>query len=218
MLRRSHLFAGLGEADLADILSLAQPLSFEPGGHIFGEGDTARGFYVVAGGTVKVYKLSPGGREQVIHHLGSGEAFGEVALFAGSTFPASAAALSAARVLFFPKEAFLAQVAARPALALNMIATLALRLRGFAALVEALALQDVAARVAAYLDELSRAQGALSVTLPVTKAELAASLGMAQETLSRALRRLKEAGVVAVSGRRLTILEPARLKEFLNPA
>jgi CRP/FNR family transcriptional regulator len=217
-LRQALLFAGLGEEELGQLCALAVPVSVEAGGHIFAEGDEARGFYLVESGAVKVYKLSASGREQVIHHLGRGEAFGEVALFAGRAYPASAMALSPARLLFFPKQSFLAAIAAQPALALNMIGTLALRLRGFAALVEALALKDASARLATYLLELWREQAAPELTLPMTKGELAARLGTAQETLSRALRRLKEAGLVRVSGRRITLLDPERLAEAADSA
>jgi CRP/FNR family transcriptional regulator len=213
-LRSTLLFAGLSEGDLAALARLAARVPVPAGGHIFSEGGEARGFYVVESGTVKVYKLSAGGREQVLHHVGRGEAFGEVALFAGRTYPASATALGPARILFFPKKAFLELVSAKPSLALNMIATLAMRLRGFARLVEALSLKDAGSRLAAYLLELSRKQASLSVSLPVTKAELAARLGTAQETLSRSLRRLREAGLLKVAGRSITILEPERLEEI----
>jgi len=212
------LFAGLSEADLAELARLAVPKSYSAGSPIFAEGEEGRGFYVVESGAVKVFKLSASGREQVIHHLGPGEAFAEVALFAGRTYPASATALTPARCLFFPKEAFLAAIAAKPALALNMITTLALRLRGFAQLVETLTLKDAASRLAAYLLGLCREQGGRQLSLPATKGELAAQLGIAQETLSRTLRRLKDDGLIQVSGRRITILEPARLEEVAESA
>ncbi len=99
-LRQALLFAGLGEEELGQLCALAVPVSVEAGGHIFAEGDEARGLYLVESGAVKVYKLS---------------------------------ALSPARLLFFPKQSFLAAIAAQPALALNMIGALALRLRGCAA-------------------------------------------------------------------------------------
>ena len=87
---------------------------------------------------------------------------------------------------------------AKPTLALNIIGTLAMRLRGFARLVESLTLKDASARLASYLLDLSRDRAALSVQLPIAKAQLAARLGTAQETLSRSLRRLREAGVLEV--------------------
>jgi CRP-like cAMP-binding protein len=212
-LGRTLLFAGLDESDLAEIARLAVVKDAPAGGHIFSESDEARGFYVVESGSVKVYKVSASGREQVIHHLGPGEAFAEVALFAGRTYPASAMALSPSRLLFFPKQAFLNLISAKPALALNMIGTLALRLRGFASLVEALALKDASARLAAYLLELSRQQAGPELTLPVTKAQLAARLGTVQETLSRTLGKLRDDGLIKVSGRRITVLDAEGLAE-----
>lgn len=212
------LFAGLPPADLAEVARLAVAGVHSASSPIFSEGDEARGFYITQSGTVKIYKLSASGREQVIHLIGRGEAFGEVALFAGTTYPASAAALTAARTLFFPKKAFLDLIAAQPTLALNMIGTLSLRLRGFARLVEALTLKDASARLAAYLLDLGREQASPRLTLPVAKAQLAAQLGIAQETLSRSLRRLREAGVLDVAGRKIHVLEPARLQDLAEAA
>jgi len=218
-LRTGLLFAGLEEADLAEIGRLAVPVEFPAGGHIFREHDEARGFYLVETGTVKVYKLSSGGREQVLHHVGRGEAFGEVALFAGRTYPASALALTPARLLFFPKSAFLSAIAAKPALALNMIGTLAMRLRSFAALVEALTLKDASSRLAAYLLELAERkstsyQGKSYLDLEMKKGELASRLGTVSETLSRAFRKLKEEGLIEVEGSRVIILDMEGLKRI----
>ena len=135
----------------------------------------------------------------------------------GGDYPATAECLSAARLLFFPRGAFLDLLAARPQLALNIIAGLSQRLREFVRLVEELALQSAGARVAKYLlDEALRSgvghePGAV-VELAVSKVQLAARLGTAGETLSRTLAKLRDRGALSVEGRRITLLDVAHLE------
>jgi len=97
---------------------------------------------VVIEGRIRVYKLSPEGKEQILHLWGPGEPFGEVALFTGRNFPAYAEAHERSRVFFFPRTAFAELIKANPSLALNMLATLSMRLHRFASLIEDLSLKE----------------------------------------------------------------------------
>ena len=217
LLRRVPLFSGLEAEDLESLLAIARERRHARRARVFAEGEEAQGFYVVVSGRVKLYKLSPEGKEQILHLTGPGQAFAEAALFAGGGYPATAECLSAARLLFFPRGAFLALLGTRPQLALNIIAGLSWRLREFVRLIEELALQSASARVAKYLlDEALRTgaghePGAV-VELAVSKGQLAARLGTAGETLSRTLAKLRDRGALRVEGRRITLLDPDALE------
>ncbi|MCG6893684.1 MAG: cyclic nucleotide-binding domain-containing protein, partial [Desulfobacteraceae bacterium] len=67
VLAATALFRGLSEEDLVQIRRIAVDKSFERTESVFSEGDAARGFYVVAEGRVKIFKLSPDGKEQILH-------------------------------------------------------------------------------------------------------------------------------------------------------
>ena len=114
-------FNGLSEKQLNEIKSIAVDRRFKKGEIIFTEGDEGNGFYVVIDGQVKIFKLSPEGKEQILHIFGSGDPVGEVAVFAGRSFPANAEAITATRVLFFPRAAFLDLISANPSLAMKML-------------------------------------------------------------------------------------------------
>ncbi|MFO8089398.1 MAG: Crp/Fnr family transcriptional regulator [Desulfatiglandaceae bacterium] len=206
-------FDGLPESQLVQVGGIAVIREISKGTVVFSEGDEGDGFYVLASGRIKIFKLSPDGKEQILHIFGPGEPFGEVALFSGKHFPAGAQTLEAARVLFFPREAFLSLIKSNPELALNMLAVLSVRLRIFTRMVEDLSLKEVPGRVAAYMLYLSdRLGGASSLELDITKSQLAALLGTIPETLSRILGRMSNRGFISIDGASIRILDREKLE------
>lgn len=202
------LFNGLPEDQLDKLSAIAIPKTVEKGSVIFSDGEAANGFYVVAGGSVKIYKMSMEGKEKILHIFGPAEPFGEVPVFAGTRFPANALAVTKSRLLFFPREAFVRLITDNPSLCLNMLAVLSVRLRQFAGQIENLSLKEVPARLASYLLSLSIEQKSReAVNLPISKGQLAGLLGTISETLSRIFARMAQQELIAVSGRRIRLLD-----------
>jgi CRP/FNR family transcriptional regulator len=204
------------EPDMLDqVRAIAAVRRVVKGELIFAEGVRGEGFYAVVEGLVKIYKLSPEGKEQVLHLFGPGEPFGQVAVFAGRAYPANAEALEDGRLLFFPREAFAGLIRRNPALAMRMLAVLSLRLREFTQQIENLTLKEVPGRLASYLLYLAEEQKqADAVALPVTKGQLASLLGTIPETLSRILTRLASGGLIEVQGRRILLRDRQRLSHL----
>jgi CRP/FNR family transcriptional regulator, dissimilatory nitrate respiration regulator len=206
-------FDGLPESQIAQVGGIAVARKIPKGTVVFSEGDEGDGFYVLASGRIKIFKLNPDGREQILHIFGPGEPFGEVALFSGKHFPAGAQTLEEASVLFFPREAFISLIKSNPELALNMLAVLSVRLRIFTQIVENLSLKEVPGRVAAYILYLSdRLGGASTLELDITKSQLAALLGTIPETLSRILGRMSSRGFLSIDGASIRILDREELE------
>jgi CRP/FNR family transcriptional regulator len=217
LLGRSALFSGLAARDVDLLADVARPRSLRKGEVLFLQGERAEGFYIVGEGLLKVFQLSPQGREQILHVIGPGDSVAEAALFAGRTYPASAQALERTSVLFFPREDFARLLASRPGLALNLIAALAQKLREFAGLIEQLSLASIRSRLAWYLlnrEALVEPGRAGWVHLGMSKRALASRLGTVPETLSRSLTGLVRDGLVAVDGRRVRVLDPESLREI----
>jgi len=209
------LFKGLPRDQLKDLTQIAVNKHFDRGEIIFSEGDEGNGFYVVVEGTVKVFKLSVEGKEQILHIFGPLEPFGEVPVFAGQDFPAHAEAIAESRLFFFPRDAFTNLIEQNPSLALNMLAVLSMRLRQFTVQVEHLSLKEVPGRLAAYLLYLSDKKDAeRSVDLDISKQQLASLLGTISETLSRILARMTRQGLIEVEGRRIKIMDRPGIEEL----
>ena len=208
-------FKGLESDQLEAIQWIAIDRSFVRNELIFSDGDPGDGFYVVIEGQVKIFKLSPEGKEQILHVLGPGQPLGQVAVFAGRSFPANAQSLSKSHLLFFPREKFVALIAEHPTIVLRMLAVLSMRLREFTLQVENLSLKEVPGRLASYLMLLSREQNNNdSVTLPIPKGQLASLLGTIPETLSRILARMREAGLIEVDGASISLLDTEGLERL----
>jgi CRP/FNR family transcriptional regulator len=145
------LFNGLPEDQMVAIRKIALEKEFNKGEIIFSEGDEGNGFFVIAEGRVKVFKLSTEGKEQILHIFGPGQPFGEAPVFAGQKFPANAQAIEKTRVLFFLRISIVNLISANPSLALNMLAVMSKKLRQFAVQIENLSLKEMPARLASYL-------------------------------------------------------------------
>ena len=204
----SALFGGLPEEQLDAVAKIAVEKKFGKNEAIFFEGDPGNGFYMVAEGKVKIFKMSFAGKEQILHIFGPGEPFGEVPVFHGQPFPASAETLVKSTLIFFPREKFIALVHENPSLALNMLAVLSMRLRRFVTQIENLSLKEVPARIAGYLLYLLEEQKSEdSVELEISKGQLASLLGTIPETLSRIFAKMSDEGLIAVDGKKIRILD-----------
>ena len=215
ILSNTSIFSGLPEDQLEKISSITVGRHLQKGESIFSEGDDGNGFFIVASGLVKIYKLSSEGKEHILHVFGPGEPFGEVAVFTGQPFPANAEAIAKSHLLFFPKSDFIRLISDNPSLSLNMLAVLSLRLRQFAVKIENLSLKEVPGRLAAYLLYLADEQGSGEmVHLIISKGQLASLLGTIPETLSRVFAKMTDQNLIQVKGRSITILNREEL-EFL---
>lgn len=218
-LKSSLLFSGLNDADLADLATIAVRRVFSKGETLFGEGERATGFYLLVNGSIKMCRVSPDGREKVLHFVHPGETFAEAAFFGDGTYPADARTMEEGETLFLPKQGFMDLMATKPQFALNLVASLSLALRRFVRQIEELTFADVASRLASFLikraDEKSTCYGGITyLDLGIKKGELAAQLGTASETISRTFRKLKEEGVIELEGRKVTILQMERLQQL----
>jgi CRP-like cAMP-binding protein len=209
------LFEGLSQRQCNELAGIAVDRSYKRGQIIFSEGDGGIGLYVLIAGRVKVYKLSPDGKEQILHLFEPGEPFGEASVFAGQPFPAHAEALEKSRIFFFPRGAFIELIKGDPSLALNMLAILSRRLRKFTALIEDLSLKEVPGRLAAYLLYASEQRAnSEDLKLDIAKNQLASLLGTIPETLSRILTKLVRQGLIQMDGSRIKIKDRQGLEEL----
>jgi CRP/FNR family transcriptional regulator len=213
ILKNSPFFAGLSESDLDALLGIARIREHPRGELLFSDGEEAIGFFMVLDGKVKVYKLSPDGKERILHVIHPGGTFAEAAIFGDGLYPAYAEPLQASKLLFLPKDGFLCLLMNNGRIAINMIAGLSRFLRQFANQIEELTFKDVPSRLARYLMELSHGSKQ-TVVLPISKSQLASNLGTVSETLSRTLRKLSDDDLIKVNGKTVEILDFERLEEL----
>ena len=213
ILKYSPFFSGLSDSDLDALMGISRIREHPRGELLFSDGEEATGFFVVLDGKVKVYKLSPDGKERILHIIQPGGTFAEAAIFGNGLYPAYAEPLQLSKLLFLPKEGFLGLLMDNGRIAINMIAGLSKFLRQFANQIEDLTFKDVPSRLARYLMVLSKGTKKV-VELPISKSQLASNLGTVSETLSRTLRKLSEDDLIKVAGKTVEILDFERLEEL----
>lgn len=209
-LARVPYLAALPAQAFERLASACEVRDLEAGQHLFEEGATPFGVFVILAGQIRVSRISAAGREQVLHEEGSGATLAEVPVFDGNGYVGTAIVSAAATVVAVPRGPLLAAITAHPPATAAVLALLASRVRRFAALAADMSLRTVDGRVARHLlDAPAGDDGTLD--LPGTRELWAAQLGTVREQVSRALSQLQRDGVIRLSGRRVTILDRARL-------
>ncbi len=209
ILKRSLIFSSLNAEEVAELSALTVERRFQPDEFVFWEGDAPDYFYIVVEGRIKVLKYASSGKEFIIAFFGPGEMFGEVAVFENKSYPASAQAVAATRILGIQKDKYLSFLSNRPRVTLSTINVLGERLRDAQNRLKDLAGERVEQRLARTLLMLS---AKLGPTLPFTRQELAGMAGTTTETAIRITSQLKERRIIHSGRGKITILDVDKLR------
>src|SRR5215475_9076958 len=162
VLRKTQLFRSLTESEMRTLCARVSRRHFGRGESLFSEGDSCRGLFLVAAGRVRIYKLSPSGREQVLAVEGPGSSFAELPVFDGGNYPAAATALEDTEVLFISRNDFQNFCREHPDVALKVIAVVGSRLRRLVGIIEELSFTTVRQRLIALVLRLAQDGGTKS--------------------------------------------------------
>ena len=215
-LRSVFLFQQWSDEDLRDIAAMSSIRAFERNGTVFHHAAACRQLYVVLHGRIQLSRLTPDGRETVIHVIGPGELLACAALFLDRAFPATARVISStARLLVLEGTGFLDKLSRRSDLSFRVIAALSMRISKLTGRIESQATESAAQRVASWLlGQLHAGGHGKRVVLKSTKKALADELGMTPETLSRVLAQLRQHRIIEVNRREIEILSAANLEDL----
>ncbi|MCX8040051.1 MAG: Crp/Fnr family transcriptional regulator [Planctomycetota bacterium] len=209
MLGRCRLFARLSASAREQLAAMAELCELPAGRCLFRQGDPCPGVGIVGSGLVRIYKLSPQGREQVLHLAGPGSTFAEAAVIGEFPCPACAEAVEDSCLTVLPAAEFRAFLRRDHQACIDLLAGLAAWLHHVVDLLGDVALRDALGRVARYA--LQHADGAGLVHAPVPRKHLAAHLNLTPEALSRTLRKLADDGCLVVEREAIRVRDAARL-------
>jgi CRP-like cAMP-binding protein len=209
-LKAQPYFRALDPTELERLARTLIEREFKKDEIVFLEGEPCQGLYIVRAGSVKIFKLSPEGREQVLSYTRAGGSFNEVAVFDGGPNPANVSAAEETTLWIVPRAAVIDLIQRNPVVALAIIQNLGMRLRHLVGLVEDLSLRQVSARLAKLLLETASGQ-----SRPLTQQEMAARLGTVREMISRSLRQMEMRGLVKVERGRIVIVDRAGLEKLV---
>lgn len=217
---RVPLFQGLTYDEQLDVASVARPTQVDKDEQIYAAGSTKAQLMVVHTGRVKISRLSADGHEQIVRVLGPGDFVGESAFITGARPDHFAVALEPGSMCVFQHADLGRLIQQHPSVGLRMLQAVSKRLDQTEQRLSAAVSVDVSARLADYLLGLParHTDGAVEVTLPLAKKDVASLIGTTPESFSRALTRLKDQGLVRVQADRVVLLDPDRLDALVAQA
>lgn len=213
------LFSELDVEELRKITALSRLQNYKKDEYVFHEGEEFKGIFIVLKGLVKIFKISPQGKEYILHLLTKPHIFGDVPLFTGGDCPASVLVMEDSTLLFIPKNEFLQLLEDNPKLSFKIMSGFAKRLKSITVKAEDLSLKEVINRLADYIAKGIDNSGSSDLPepffkIPLSNPTLAAYLGTIPETISRAIKKLKDSQVIRVHGKTVFVKDLKQLKKL----
>jgi CRP/FNR family transcriptional regulator len=213
-LRSCRYFDGVDEEILSQLAEDVYLYRYKPGEIIFWEGGTCAGLHIIKSGSVRLFKLSPQGRQLVIKIFNPGESFNEVPVFDGGDNPINVAAIIQSDIWVVACESIRNAIDEHPEMAQAIILNLSSNLRMLVGLVEELSFYQVTNRLARLISQLPKEQLEGKGDLRLTQDEMAARLGSVREVVARSLRELERSGAIQSERGKIQITDGELLKEW----
>ncbi len=204
------LFEALDPALRAHLLRGATERAFADGQIIQQRGDIADGFWLIEEGAVTVGQFTPRGDFRAIALLGTGDSYGELAVFSGQPRIVDAISRGPSRVRFIAAKAFLAALDNYPASTRALLGALSEQLQNALGLLTGMRRGTNPARMAGLL----RTMAGEGHEIAATQQELADLLGVTRATANAALRDLQKAGLIERGYGTLRLPDPDALALF----
>ncbi|OGU00573.1 MAG: Crp/Fnr family transcriptional regulator [Geobacteraceae bacterium GWC2_48_7] len=218
-IKHSLLFSGLADNDLAELAAITVKRAFIRGEVLFRQNDEATGFYLLVSGSIRLSNVSDINRKKTFNFVSPGETFAEAAFYSNRKYQCEALALAPGEALYFPKIGFHKLIKRNPKPALNLLGHLSFIVRQLSRKFMERSQGDVASRLATFLvgrmaEQSTTSCGEVYLELGIKKSELASRLGVAQETISRSFKKLKDDGILEVQKNRVVIYQLEELKKL----
>jgi CRP/FNR family cyclic AMP-dependent transcriptional regulator len=219
VLRRSSLFAKLGDTEIDAVLAHATVVRHAEGDQIFAKGDPGNSMMAVLRGRITITAPSQDGRQVVLTVMRDGDVFGEIALLDSKERTADATAATDCELLIVPRRSLFSLLERRPDLCIDLLIVLCERLRRTNEQVEDLAFLDLEARIAKVLVRLAEENGAgQSPTRPVgvkiSQRALGELAGGSRESVNKHLQEWKRSGFIAIEKGSIVIHDIEALAEL----
>ena len=213
ILRKNPYFDDLPEEVLKHIALNTQLREYERGDVLFWEADSGAGMHIIESGSVKLYRISPQGRQYIISVMSEGATCNEVPAFDGGVNPVNVEALETSRVWVIDQVTLRTLVKTHPEFALKVLNKFGQNLRNLVRKVSEMAFYQVTNRLARLITELPSEEARTHWT----QEQLAARLGTVREVVARSLKELEKSGAIRIEDRRIQIADPGVLQQWMQP-
>lgn len=208
--RNKSVFCGLHGDQLDNIDSNKGCDFYKKGEAIFKEGGYARGLFCVNKGKIKLSKMGPSGKEQIIRFATAGDVMGYNSMLSKSKLSSTAIALEDAAVCFIPSNDFFELIKSEPDFSLRMLELTAKNWNEASRLITDMAQKTTKQRLAEMLLWLKETFGLDEdncIDVKLSREEIANMVGTATEAVIRLLGELKKEKLISLDGKRIKLLD-----------
>jgi CRP-like cAMP-binding protein len=198
ILENIDFFKGVSQHSKEELASICMPRMLKKNELLFCEGDIGNSLYILATGSIRIFKSGGHTRETVIKIIKPGELFAEVVLFEKDTYPASAMAIQTSSVYAIPKRQFHVLLDAKD-FRNDFILTLMKKQRYLADRLHDITACDAEERLVRFLEEHFGRRDEYRISM--SKKDLASAIGTVPETFSRIINRMQKEGKIEVDGK-----------------
>jgi CRP/FNR family transcriptional regulator len=213
-LRACRYFTGINDAILEQLARDTYLQRYLPDEIIFWEGNECAGLHIIHSGSVKLFKISPQGRQMVMKTFEDGDSFNEVPIFDGGANPVNAAAINECDIWVVGCKTIRNTIDEHPEMAKAIIMNLASNLRMLVGLVEELSFYQVTNRLARLISQLPEEQLDGKRDQRLTQDEMAARLGTVREVVARSIKELERSGAIHSERGKIQVTDDGILKEW----
>ncbi|WP_423190251.1 Crp/Fnr family transcriptional regulator [Alkalibacterium sp. f15] len=203
------IFNHLNADQMDEIMKTVQSQSFKKGDLVYRAGETSDVLTIVNKGSLRIYRLSESGKEQLVRVLKPGEFTGELALFNETVHENFAEAMEPTSVCQITRSALQELLVNYPSISIKILQKLSTRVDQSERQATRFTTESTEQRLASYLVDLLEPDNQSDVvTLPLSKKNLASYIGTTPETVSRKLKELEEMQLIRrISSSRIRILD-----------
>jgi len=213
---RLHYFDGWEKDQVARLAAGAKQLTLTKKDRLVGKGELIDALYIVVSGQIRLFIPLSNGTERVISLVDRGESFGEPCLIQAEPCPFEAIAGKDSHLIAIDALVYRRELRQHPVMAEHTLNLISQRLLHTLRDIEICAQPSSVQRVARYLMHLepeAQATG-FEIRLPALKRDIAAKLGVSQETFSRMLAFMAQQGFIQVSGSQIRVDDWSRLHDL----
>ena len=220
-LQHFNIFKDLTDREIGVVDRISYMRHYRRREQVYGQSDPGDVVYLLKEGRVKIYKLSPDGKELTLAILEHGEIFGEMALIDEGPRDTIAETLEDSYICVVRRRDFELLLKKKPDLAMHVTKLIGMRRREIENQLENLVFRNAPSRLALLLMSLAEKYGVrdsqgIILNVKLSQQELANLIGTARETTSALLNEFKRLGFIDIRSRRIKILDQWRLKKIAD--
>lgn len=220
-LKKCNLFGHLSDRDLQELERTCFIREFGRGEMVYLPSDHSDSVMLLAKGRIRIFHLTPDGKQAILGFVEPGEVFGELSCFQQSAREEYSETTSKSQVVLMPHETIQHLMARSPEVSMKMTRLFGIRLKKIQRRLKSLLFRTSREKVGHLLLELAEQYGrpvpeGLLITQKLSHQDMASIIGATRETVTITLGELQDEGIVSIERRLITLRNAEQLATAID--